>query len=245
MKTFSVNDHYKNLLAEHYTWMFEGFDGQVEKNRSWFLDQGFHPQSNEKAIDLGCGSGFQSVALSSIGYQVTAVDFNQDLLDEVKSRDQTGTIETVNSDILTPENYSAKAPFHLAVCMGDTLPHLPSAESIEVFFGIVHHLLVPGGDLALSFRDYSSELTGTDRFIPVRQDDTKIMTVFLEYEPDAVYVHDLIYQRSSNHWKLEKSVYKKVRTSAKMVTHLLKKTGFTVMSLQNENGMVYLLAKKT
>jgi len=40
----------------------------------------------------------------------------------------------------------------------------------------------------LSFRDLTPDLTGLNRFIPVRSDPDRIMTCFLEYEPETVIV---------------------------------------------------------
>lgn len=224
--------------------MFGNFDQQVRKNRDWFENHDIQPKSSGNAIDLGCGSGFQSLALSSMGFNVTAVDFNQHLLEELNSRDKNNTIEVIQSDILTPENYSHNAPFELAVCMGDTLPHLPSKKSVSDFFRIAYDLIEPAGSIILSFRDYSFELTGVDRFIPVKSDQDKIMTVFLEYETDYVFVHDLVYERNGEAWEFEKSVYKKVRLSKDQVKNLLEEANFTIDHLQSDQGMVHVIATK-
>ena len=244
MSENSTKQHYENLLAKHYSWMFGGFDQQVERNRNWFEEQGIHPKSSKNAIDLGCGSGFQSIALSLLGFNVTAVDFNQHLLDELKDHDKKETIDTIQSDILNPKNYVHNAPFELAVCMGDTLLHLPSEQSVFDFFCITYDLLEPNGHLILSFRDYSTKLTGVDRFIPVQQDPDKIMTVFLEYESDYVFVHDLVYEQNGDVWEHEKSVYKKVRLSTDQIKKLLKKTNFSINNLQSDQAMVHIIASK-
>lgn len=244
MNDYSAKKHYENLLARHYSWMFGDFNQQVEKNREWFVENEIKPHVNHKAVDLGCGSGFQSVALSSLEFDVTAVDFNRELLDELKSHDRAGAIDIIQSDILEPEHYSAGAPFELAVCMGDTLPHLPSLQSVSGFFKNVHKLLETDGKLILGFRDLSAELTGTDRFIPVQSDSDKMMTVFLEYKPDYVHVHDLIYERDGNSWKFEKSVYKKLRLSAGRVENLLEEADFSVDRQYSERGLIHMIATK-
>lgn len=169
----SAKRHYQNLLAKHYSWMAGDFNRQVEKNLNWFEKHNIHPKSSKNAIDFGCGPGFQSIALSSLSFNVTVVDFNQHLLDELKSQDENEAIEVIQSDIVKPENYSHKAPFELAVCIGDILTHLPSKESVSDFFRIAYDLLEPNGNLILSFRDFSVALTGVDRFIPVQTTITK------------------------------------------------------------------------
>lgn len=240
----SAKQHYENLLAKHYSWMFGDFEKQVEENVNWFKKHAILPKSNPKAIDFGCGSGFQSFALAELGFKVTAVDFSQSLLDELKDRDEMGAIEVIQSDIMNPENYLYKAPFELVVCMGDTLSHLSSNQSLYNFFRIASDIIESEGYLILSFRDHSTELSGVDRFIPVQNDPDKIMTVFLEYESDYVLVHDLIYQRNGESWKFEKSVYKKVRVSADQVKTHLEKTNFGIKHIRSEQGVVHIIAVK-
>lgn len=244
MADHSAKEHYENLLASHYSWMFGDFNRQVRQNLKWFDRHQIQPKSGKKAIDFGCGSGFQSIALSSLGYHVTAVDFNRQLLDELKDHDENQSIELIQSDILNPENYSHNAPFELGVCMGDTLPHLPSEDSVSNFFQSAYELLETEGILILSFRDYSTELTGLDRFIPVQSDDEKIMTVYLEYEKDHIMVHDLVYELKNGMWELDKSVYKKVRLTGEQVKGLLEKSNFKVRHMESKQGMIHIMAGK-
>lgn len=244
MSNHSAKKHYENLLAKHYSWMFGDFDEQVEKNQTWFSRQNILPGSNRNALDLGCGSGFQSLALAALGFDVTAVDFNNDLLEELKLRDKNQSVKIIQSDILEPENYATGFQFELVVCMGDTLTHLSKLQSVSHFIENSYHLLEPNGKLILSFRDLSVELEGTDRFIPVQSDPDKIMTAFLEYETDHVNVHDIIYTRENESWNLEKSVYKKLRLSANQVKDILTKNSFYINSIEKDRGMVYIIAIK-
>jgi hypothetical protein len=128
--------------------------------------------------------------------------------------------------------------------MGDTILHLPSKQAIADFFNIAANVLEFDGKLILSFRDLSIPLTGTDRFIPVHSDQNKIMTCFLEYEPDFVFVHDLIYQKHEVGWNLKKSGYKKIRISVATVKNLLEEANFGINSLPLRQGMAHIIATK-
>lgn len=244
MPVRSVRQHYDKFLAQHYSWMFGDFEETVENKRRWFVDHSIAPKSNQKAIDLGCGSGFQSLALSRLGFKVMAVDFNRRLIDELKSHDRKDVIDAIQGDIIHSENYLNKGPFELAVCMGDTLPHLPSMNAISDFFLSVYTILQPDGRFVLSFRDYSVELTGVDRFIPVNSDESKIMTVFLEYSSEYVLVHDLLYERKKAGWEFKKSVYKKIRLTPDDIVGLLNKAQFGIHYSQSEQGIAHIVAKK-
>jgi hypothetical protein len=52
----TVTEHYENLLADYYSWMFGDFTAKVAANREFFIAQGMVPQRSGGAVDLGAGS---------------------------------------------------------------------------------------------------------------------------------------------------------------------------------------------
>lgn len=242
----SAIEHYETLLADHYTWMSGGFSTKVAVQLALFSRLCIRPLATSEAIDLGCGPGFQSLALAELGFKVTSVDANAQMLRELDQHAAGLKIRTVQHDLSSIETCSAlPAQADYAVCMGDTLIHLPSEETVLHLFNKVHGLLVPGGSLLLGFRDLSEERVGLDRFVPVRADDDRVMTCFLEYE-DAkrVIVTDLIYQRNGDNWDLLKSSYRKLRLSTAWVRSQLVKKGFVIRSEESALGVSILMAQK-
>lgn len=115
--------------------------------------------------------------------------------------------------------------------MGDTLTHLSSLEEVRRLFSLVATALIPGGQFVVTWRDLTPELTGTDRFIPLRSSEDKIMTCFLEYtSPTTVEVHDLVYSRADDgrSWTMGKSSYSKLRLSPAQLAVELAAVGPTV-----------------
>jgi hypothetical protein len=140
-----------------------------------------------------------------------------------------------------------KPGFDVAVCMGDTLPHLESPERVRELFSKVASELAPGGRFVLSFRDLSHELSGVDRVIPVRADDSTIFTCFLEYLPEHVRVTDVVYSRASAAsaaWQLAASQYLKLRLSAPEVAAWLRETGFEIVHENVSRGRVDLVGRR-
>ena len=240
----SVKEHYDNLLAEHYTWMFGDYDAKVQENMDFFEKKGIIPRLGGKALDLGCGSGFQSIALAKLAFKVIGIDLCASLLEELRSRSSGLDIDVVQGDMLDHKIYSAKGPFEVAVCMGDTLTHLPEVENVVSLFEQVYRNLEHGGSLVLTFRDLTTKLEGTERIIPVRTDEDRLMAVFLEYEETHVNVHDMIFARGTSGWDLKKSVYRKLRIGADQVQDALKRIGYQIDVSEVREGFSVIVAKK-
>jgi hypothetical protein len=68
------------------------------------------------------------------------------------------------------------------------------------------------------------------------------MMCFLEYEPETVVVHDLIYIRQGERWDLRKSSYRKLRLSVAWVLSQLEAQGFAVLSKEQTTGVWILVA---
>ena len=240
----SVKEHYDNLLAEHYSWMFGDYDTKVTDNTYFFEENNIIPRLSGKALDLGCGSGFQSIALADLGFKVLGIDLCEALLQELRGRSRGPEIEIVQGNLLDHTLYSNKGPFEVAVCMGDTLTHLSTVEDIIPLFEHVHANLERGGSFVISFRDLTTELQGTDRIVPVRTDEEKLMATFLEYGETHVKVHDMIFVREDSGWVMKKGVYSKLRIGVEQVRAFLGGVGFEVTPPGVKDGLAVVLARK-
>jgi hypothetical protein len=121
----------------------------------------------------------------------------------------------------------------LILCMGDTLTHLPDQGSVQGLFDDVAESLEDGGTFIVTFRDYSSALIESKRFIPVRSDSERILTCFLEYDDGAVTVYDILHERDGAAWRQRVSAYRK-----------LEVRGFKIRNEQGLAGMTRLVASR-
>jgi 2-polyprenyl-3-methyl-5-hydroxy-6-metoxy-1,4-benzoquinol methylase len=238
----SVKDHYDNLLAPYYTWISGGSELKFEENRQFFQSHGIRPALSGVAVDLGAGSGFQSIPLSQSGFKVIAIDLSHKLLQELKAHAKGLSIVTIEDNLL---DFSECVPSNveLIVCMGDTLTHLQTLKEVQILLKDVCRTLEDNGQLILSFRDLTSELKNLDRFIAVRSGSKKIFTCFLEYEKNNVKVHDIIHEKSGEQWVMKKSYFRKLRISPRWIQDCLLKAGFTIEKTDINNGMITIIAR--
>ena len=238
----NVKEHYDNFLAPYYSWICGGSELKLEENLIFFQSHGIRPTLSGIAVDLGAGSGFQSIPLSQAGYEVIAIDLSHDLLMELESQAEGLAVVTIEDNL---SNFAEHIPrnIELIVCMGDTITHLRTLEDVQILLEGANRALEDKGYLILGFRDLTIELKNLDRFIPVRSDPEKIFICFLEYEKNFVKVHDIIHEKTGDRWVMKKSYFRKLRISPQWMSDCLQNAGFTIENLYTDNGMITIIAR--
>ena len=237
----AIASHYDEHLAEHYSWLFGGLPERVAENRKLFETLGLRGGA---ALDVGAGSGFQSIPLAQLGFQVTAVDLSEKLLAELRTNAPGLTVRTVRDDILRCVVDMAPASYDATVCMGDTLTHLGSFGDVQRLLREIHRVTKPGGRFIVAFRDLTAELRGDERFIPIRADEHTVFSCFLEYDGDHVRVYDVIHRRGEHGWDMRVSSYKKLRIAPDWLEKRLVELGFTIESRETIRGLVTLVLRR-
>ena len=239
----SVKNHYDDFLGPLYSWILGDFENAYRSNVELFdtLD----PGNAGIALDLGCGPGCQSIPLAERGYDVVAIDFCRELIDELRERAGRLQITPVCADILDFTDH-VDTDADLVVCMGDTLVHLPDRDTVEALLVKIAGALRHGGTFIYSIRDYVSSVpSGADRFIPVRADDQQVFTCFLDYRDDTVHVHDLLYRREADGWRLQVSDYLKLRLDVRWIDEVLAANGLAIDRRLTHDGMLVTTATRT
>jgi len=240
----TTKDHYENHLAGIYAWMTGDLKEMVESQKEFFVKNDIAPKGNKKAVDLGCGHGIQSLSLTELGFDVTAVDFSRKLLDELEQKSD-GKVHTIEADLTYPENFAEKCrDAELVVCMGDTLTHLDSVNEVQKLLAMIHGLLNEGGKTILSYRILDKTPRDTDRFINVRSDESRILTCFLEDDGEKVKVNDIIHEFDGKKWNMKVSSYKKLRLTNESIKKMLTKSGFETYFESEINGMEHIISQK-
>ncbi|MDO1445507.1 class I SAM-dependent methyltransferase [Rhodocytophaga aerolata] len=239
----TVKQHYDQHLGNFYSWIAGDFNTQQQQFENFLKEQNIFPSSTKVAFDLGAGHGIQSVALAYLGFRVKAIDFNEQLLMELKAQANNLDVETVQADMRQFKEYISDTP-ELIICWGDTLTHLDSKADIYQLIQDISHTLPRGGKLLLSFRNYTNSLSGDNRFIHVKSDEQRIATCFLEYFTDYVRVTDLLYEKNGPTWVQKVSSYNKVIINPEEVRQEIQNNGLRLLHCDTLNGMIRIIADK-
>ena len=238
----TVKEHYQNHLSPIYTWMTGDIKQPSEEFYQLIIDNKISPRNSKVALDLGAGNGIQSLALAKMGFEVLAIDFDETLLGELNALHH-HSIKTMQQDIRDIMHFESLKP-ELIVCGGDTITHLNSQTELAQLIADCYQILLPGGHFVLTFRDYSTELVGAQRFIPVKSDADRILTCVLEYEPEKVIVTDLLHEKSESGWIQKVSSYQKIRISPVVMAQILQNSGFEIIFNKSINRMQTMIVEK-
>jgi hypothetical protein len=235
--------HYETHLGPVYAWMLGDLDAAFARSSAEIADLPL-PKASGVAVDLGAGLGLHSVPLALRGFEVNAIDNCRVLLDELLRRRGDLKVTTHNADLLDFRALLKGQP-QVIVCMGDTLTHLPELAAAETLLAEGAAILPHHGVFAATFRDYAGRtLQGEQRFIPVRADEERILTCFLEYGEEHVVVHDLLHEKKGGRWRQSISSYSKIRLAPEWVAAKLSGLGFAVKRDITAGGMTRIVATK-
>jgi SAM-dependent methyltransferase len=239
----TVTEHYALHLAPIYLWMAGGMEHALRLGTLDVASLGLPARHDDLAVDLGAGFGMHAIPLARMGYGVVAIDTSPELIDELGMHADGLAIRPIVADLV---DFRMHVPGRasLILCMGDTLTHLDSKETVEQLFADVALALTPGGRFVTTFRDYTILPAGEARFIPVRSDEARIQACFLEEQGDSVFVHDIVHERHGDTWMMKVSAYPKLRLDPLWVAQVLERNGLAVVRDAGPRGMVRIIATR-
>jgi SAM-dependent methyltransferase len=224
-----VDSHYRSLLASRYTWMMGGLERCLASARE-LLESAGVLSTPGPVLDLGCGPGYHAQALAQSGARVIAVDNSEDLLRELGELCAGLDVVPVLAELSDPASFAARAPFSTILCVGDTITHLGTLGDVETLLSDCARWLAPGGALVLEFREQPRDLRGQDAVLTLRAERDRIMQCVLHFEPERVWITDVVHEWSGDRWRVFKSTYPKLRLNAAWIASRAAAAGLQVRS---------------
>ena len=137
-----------NQIAEKYDFIFP----LSPAHKTFFASE----LQGKTILDVGAATGNLTAYLSSQGYEVTAIDLSERLI--AKATEKGVTVQQRN--MLAIDELPT---FDNIVCIGNTLPHLDSKTSVQLFLQKAYGQLTQGGKLVLqlvNFQKYFAQQQG-------------------------------------------------------------------------------------
>lgn len=148
-------------------------------------------------LDAACGIGTQSLALTRLGYHVTASDLSAGSVERarVEAARRGLAIDYSVADMRAAVGAHHERTFDVVIACDNSIPHLLSDEEILAALTQFHQCTAPGGLCLLSVRDYAAMPLGGVQIhgYGVRQEgDTRyVLFQVWEFESERQYTHSL------------------------------------------------------
>lgn len=137
--------------------------------------------SKEMAIDLGSGTGLDSIALTLAGHKVLAVEPSVKMIEKAKlnAENYKAELNFLESAIHNiPTNYNEK--FNVAVSLGNTFANVEGSV-IYTTIQRIYELLSWGGSCLIHILNYSLLIERQERIVSIKQNDTKTFVRFYDF----------------------------------------------------------------
>lgn len=121
----------------------------------------------EKILDIGAGTGNLALALAEAGFEMTASEPDRAMMEKMKVKSRSKSLSLSIHQKSMEQLTEFKEQFDGIICVGNTLPHLQTNESIEHFVHDCHMKLNEGGKLILQTVSYEHVLSAEDFSFPV------------------------------------------------------------------------------
>lgn len=143
-----MSEWYEESFGEDYLIVYKhrdfgGARREVDKMMKWLaLPQG------AIILDLCCGMGRHSLALSEAGYSVTGVDLSEVLLQEARSQTGAGAVTWIRSDM---RQLPLDGGFDAVVNLFTSFGYFEEDEEQVKVLREIHRMLKPGGKFIIDF----------------------------------------------------------------------------------------------
>jgi SAM-dependent methyltransferase len=147
---------------------------------------------SRRVLDLGCGVGRHARLLAGMGCEVVGIDGSEEVLAVAQDEGIPESVQLLLAEMGAVE-MAVRGHFGAAICLGNTLPYLLSAESLSRMLVGLRRRLLPGAPLLLQLLNYDRIFAGAAttlpaEVIPSEQGDLEIVRQ-VEPREDGIVVH--------------------------------------------------------
>lgn len=165
------SERFYSSIADYYSAIFPFNPAQLN-----FVESFVGELAGLRLLDIGCATGELARMLARKGARVTAIDLNEDLLEQARRMAQAelqGTVapEFRKGNMLELSSDFAPETFDLVLCFGNTLVHLPDTNTVAQMLKGVKQVLKPGGLFLLQILNYDHILDDQIKELPLIDND--------------------------------------------------------------------------
>jgi ubiquinone/menaquinone biosynthesis C-methylase UbiE len=131
-------------------------------------------KSGSNVLDLACGTGEYSIALSKLGSSVTGVDLNGEMIKIAEEKAENLDVSFIEKDMTKLNDFQNKK-FNLIFCIGNSIVHLNSKIKIKKFIKDMYDIMDNDGVIIIQTINFDRILKyNIDSLPPIDRSDVGI-----------------------------------------------------------------------
>lgn len=172
-------------LADTYNEMTD-LDARADNIRAFIkrIKARYQPKS---ALDVACGTGMHAVVMSQMDIHAVGADLSPAMLEKAKELAQKNAtqVEWINTPMQDlPAHLNEK--FDLILCLGNSIPHLLTADDLNTTISGFAQLLHPSGVLLIQLLNYHKILKHKERVVAITRSGDNEYIRFYDFLPELI-----------------------------------------------------------
>jgi glycine/sarcosine N-methyltransferase len=192
---------YDSLAADYDR--FVNWQGRLSHELPFF-ESLFEAHGVQNVLDAACGTGHHAIALAGQGYRVAGGDLSEAMIQRARENASTHGVD-VSFVVAGLGGYvTLGKTFDAAICLGNSLPHLLSADAVAETLADFAAVLRPGGLLVIQNRNFDRVWARKERFMPPQSYRDAagewLFVRFYDYHEETVDFNMVRLRRTGNGW---------------------------------------------
>lgn len=186
--------------------LYDPFSADYDRFVNWrerlayelpFIEQQLTAFSARRVLDVACGTGMHAIALAQRGYVVTGADLSAGMIERAQENAAAAGSETRFVVAGFGELVErVGAGFDALLCLGNSLPHVLTAEALHTTLTDFAAVLRHGGLLLIQNRNFDAVMANRARWMPPqahREGGQEWLFIrFYDFNPDGTLTFNVI-----------------------------------------------------
>jgi len=194
METLSSNEFY-DLLARLFDVMTD-WQARLAQEMP-FLQRTLDRHRARTILDTACGTGWHAITLAQKGYTAAGCDASPQMIEQARANAAKAQVKVrfEVADFGRLDKFSET--FDAVLCLGNSLPHLLSQETLVEALRQMRGQLEKGGVLILHNLNYDMRMKKKPRFFSANGTADALVWRFADYGPEFITFHTALFERKT------------------------------------------------
>lgn len=186
---------------------YDNFSSDYDRFVSWpgrlalempFLESQLRQAGAKRVLDAACGTGMHAIALAQAGFAAAGADLSAGMIARAQENAQASGLEIPfkTAGFGTLAAAFGEQSFQAVLCLGNSLPHLLSAELLSLAVADFAACLEPGGLVVVQNRNFDAVMAKRQRWMEPQSAQAGqtewLFQRFYDFEPDGLLTFNIV-----------------------------------------------------